>query len=370
YLISEAMFHLGVPTTRALSLVSTGEEVVRDMFYNGNAKPEPGAIVSRLAPNFLRFGTFEILTARDETENLRNLTEWTIGKYFPHLTGKDKILHWYREIVERTADLMVEWQRVGFVHGVMNTDNMSVMGLTIDYGPFSFLDQYDLNFTPNTTDLPGRRYAFGNQASVAYWNLGRMASAILPLFDKPEPLEQALAEYEKIFWDKYYSMMAGKLGLDSIGEAERKLISEFEKVLSETGPDMTIFYRLLSELPENFPREKIIDFFSKCFYDAPGPSQEKDFLDLIMSYSKRLAKNNRPVSKSREIMKKANPKFILRNYLLHQAIEELEAGSNELFLKLEAAVLNPYDENSDQFFVRRPQWANDKAGCSMLSCSS
>src|SRR5690606_33471800 len=133
-----------------------------------------------------------ILAARNEHANLNKLVNWTINNFYPHIKGEKRIIRWFEEVVERTADLMVEWHRVGFVHGVMNTDNMSILGLTIDYGPFSFIDDYDPNFTPNTTDLPGKRYAFGNQPSIGYWNLGKLASALLPLFDGPEDLEEAL----------------------------------------------------------------------------------------------------------------------------------------------------------------------------------
>lgn len=371
YLISEAMHNLGIPTTRALSLVKTGEEVVRDMFYNGNPRPEPGAIICRLSPSFLRFGSFEILTARNEPENLKNLVNYTIDKYFPHPQGEDKILLWFREIMESTAVLIVEWLRVGFVHGVMNTDNMSVLGLTLDYGPFSFLDQYDHNFTPNTTDLPGRRYAFGKQASVASWNLTRMASAILPLVKTSEDLEKILADYEKMFWTKYYRMKAQKLGLDEVREKDKNLINNFEKVISEVQPDMTIFYRLLCDFPEDMNDEtEIINFFSESFYDEPGEELKKEFLELLRDYSGRMKKNKIERKTSREIMKKANPKFILRNYLLFEAIEELEDGKDELFRNLEEALKDPYSEKFPEFFTKRPEWANEKAGCSTLSCSS
>lgn len=149
----------------------------------------------RASPSFLRFGNFEILAARQEISNLKKLVDWTIEKFYPHIKDQNhenKIILWFKEIVERTADLIVEWLRVGFVHGVMNTDNMSILGLTIDYGPFSFLDDYDINFTPNTTDLPGRRYAFGKQASIGYWNLGCLASALAPLFPDTKKLTKPL----------------------------------------------------------------------------------------------------------------------------------------------------------------------------------
>lgn len=370
YFVSEAMHHLGIPTTRALSLISTGEEILRDMFYNGNPKYEPGAIVTRVAPSFLRFGNFEILAARNDINNLEKLVNWTINKYFPHLQGEDKIIRWFEEIVQKTAILMVEWQRVGFVHGVMNTDNMSILGLSIDYGPFSFLDNYDPNFTPNTTDLPGRRYAFGNQASVAYWNLGRMASAILPLLEDSEKLETALKSYENIFWSQYFNMMGRKLGLDKVEESEKKLIADLEDMLAEIQPDMTLFYRLLIDFCSEFSEEEILKHFEKSFYNELTYIQKGQFLKFFQNYSEKLKNNQISRSKSREIMSKANPKFILRNYLLHQTIEELEKGENTLFLKLQDALKDPYSDSATKFFSKRPDWASKKAGCSMLSCSS
>lgn len=370
YLMSEAMHHLGVPTTRALSLVSTGDRILRDMFYNGNAAYEPGAIVMRVSESFLRFGSFEMPAARKEIDNLQKLVNWTIANYFPHIKGENKILTWYKEVIESTARLMVEWQRVGFVHGVMNTDNMSILGLTIDYGPFSFIDDYDPSFTPNTTDLPGRRYAFGNQPSIGYWNLGRLGSALLPLLEGPGDLEKALKTYEDIFWNNYYEMMGNKLGLDKISEKDRELISSFEKVLSAVQPDMTIFYQLLIDLPSDLNGEALLDYFSGSFYNVPQENEKHDFIELIDNYIERRKKNNISEEESRAKMKKANPRFVLRNYLLHQAIEELEKGENELFEKLRMALKDPYSNQYDEFFTRRPDWASKKAGCSMLSCSS
>ena len=370
YLVSEAMHHLGVPTTRALSLVSTGEDILRDMFYDGNPEYEPGAIVMRIAPSFLRFGNFEMLASRGEINNLRKLVEWTIKQHFPHLSGENRIIEWYEEIVEKTAYLMSEWHRVGFVHGVMNTDNMSILGQTIDYGPFSFLDDYDPDFTPNTTDLPGRRYAFGKQPSIGYWNLGRLANALVPLFEDTSKLEAVLETYEPAFWNKYYFMMSRKLGIDHIEKEDRLLISHFEKVLSALKPDMSIFYRLLINLPTNFQEEKILDHFQDCFYHDLTEAEKEEFLDLIREYSERFSKNSISREDSQEKMKAANPKFILRNYLLHQAIEKLEQGDRQLFDELQDAMKNPYADQHDEFCKKRPGWATKKAGCSMLSCSS
>ncbi|MBK0403727.1 YdiU family protein [Adhaeribacter sp. BT258] len=371
YLMSEAMHYLGVPTTRALSLVSTGEGIWRDMFYNGNPQQEPGAVVMRVSESFLRFGNFEMLAARKEQENLRNLADWTISRYFQHLTGEDKVLAWFKEVVERTATLMAEWLRVGFVHGVMNTDNMSVLGLTIDYGPFSFLDDYDPHFTPNTTDLPGRRYAFGQQAAIAYWNLGCLASALAPLFTGTEELVASLEKYGDIFLEKYYAMMGNKLGLDEVKPEDSNLIAQFEETLSEIKPDMTIFYQLLIDLPLDLADEKTAAaHFQESFYNELNSTESEKLFTLVKAYSERIKQNAISQEEKTQKMRQANPRFILRNYLLHQAIEALESGDNALFVKLQAAIKEPYSLKHDEFFAKRPDWASRKAGCSMLSCSS
>ncbi|WP_347159451.1 protein adenylyltransferase SelO [Pontibacter chitinilyticus] len=370
YLMSEAMHYLGVPTTRALSLVTTGEPVLRDMFYNGNAAHEPGAIVLRVAPSFLRFGNFEMLNARKETDHLRQLVDWTIARYYPHLQGEDKVLRWFKEVVDRTAGLMVEWQRVGFVHGVMNTDNMSVLGLTIDYGPYSFLDDFDPDFTPNTTDLPGRRYAFSRQPSVAHWNLGCLAGALLPLVEKDQ-LVAALDGYKDSYWSKYYAMMGNKLGLDQVSAADTDLITQFENTLAAVKPDMTIFYQLLIDLPLYMAdAQEVAAYFNPSLYYELTPAESELLYTLIQSYLARLNTNTIKREDSQKRMRAANPRFILRNYLLHQAIEELERGENTLFLQLQEALKTPYTCKDDTFFEKRPEWASQKAGCSMLSCSS
>jgi len=371
YLMSEAMHNLGIPTTRALSLVTTGDKILRDMFYNGNAAYEPGAIVMRTAPSFLRFGSFEMPAARKEVENLRNLVNWTIDHFYPHIHGEDRIIRWFLEVQKRTAELMVEWMRVGFVHGVMNTDNMSILGLTIDYGPYSFVDDYDANFTPNTTDLPGRRYAFGNQPAVAHWNLGCLANALVPLFDKTDDLEKALREYKSIYLEKYFTMMANKLGFDQLRDGDKKLIIEVEELLNELGPDMTIFFQLLIDIEDKIDSpDEVYIHFQDSFYNEPSSDEKQRLYDTLIKYLTRIASNTCERKESRDKMKAANPRFILRNYLLHQAIEELEKGSDKLFLELQEAIKNPYSDRFDKFFAKRPDWASRKAGCSMLSCSS
>lgn len=371
FLMSEAMHHLGIPTTRALSLVATGDPVLRDMFYNGNAQYEPGAIVMRVAPSFLRFGNFEILAARNEVENLEKLVYWTIEKHYPHIQGDDRIVKWFREVVERTAKMIVEWLRVGFVHGVMNTDNMSILGLTIDYGPFSFLDDYDPDFTPNTTDLPGRRYAFGQQASIGLWNLNALANAIAALLEDPQVLVKELEYYKEVYFKSYHSMLANKLGFDRVREEDIKFFEQLAFLLSKVKPDVTIFYQLLIELPLDLnDNNEIINHFNESFYNDLNEEEKELFARIIRIYKDRINKNEISKADSEALMRKNNPRFILRNYLLHQSIEDLEKGDDQLFNRLLVALKEPYSENHDEFFKKRPAWATKKAGCSMLSCSS
>src|SRR2546423_1406866 len=229
FMCSEAMFHLGVPTTRALSLVGTGEAVIRDMFYDGHPRPEPGAIVCRVAPSFVRFGNFQILAANNELEALRSLADYVIREHFPG----HSYASWYREVCRRTAALMVDWMRLGFVHGVMNTDNMSILGLTIDYGPYGWLEGYDAAWTPNTTDAQGRRYCYGNQPHIALWNLARLAEALLPLMEK-ETLEHGLNLYADTFNPAWQRALAQKLGLAALDKpGDDELTKELLEALLE-----------------------------------------------------------------------------------------------------------------------------------------
>jgi len=370
YLMSEAMHYLGIPTTRALALVATGDQVLRDMFYDGRTAFEPGAIVMRTAPSFLRFGSFEMLAARQETAQLQQLTDWTIDQFYPHITAENKTISWFKEVLDRTAALIVEWLRVGFVHGVMNTDNMSVLGLTIDYGPYSFLDDYDPNFTPNTTDLPGRRYAFGRQHTVAYWNLGCLASAIAPLFENTDELSAALEDYKTIYLEKYYRMMGNKLGLDAIREGDHLLIDDLEETLDRIKPDMTIFFQLLITLPADADAEVILQHFQPSFYQEPEQESQDKLISTLSSYLSRIRRNEISAEASKTLMRANNPRFILRNYLLHQVIQEMEKGENTLFLKLQEAMKTPYSADHDEFFKLRPEWAITQPGSSTLSCSS
>ena len=218
------------------------------MFYDGHPRAEPGAIVCRVAPSFLRFGNFELFAARGEVELLTRLADYTLRHHFPELgaPSPETYAAWLTEICRRTALLMAHWMRVGFVHGVMNTDNMSILGLTIDYGPFGFLDNYDPDFTPNTTDAGERRYRFSNQPRVAKWNLIKLAEALYPLIGSIPPLEEALVAYTETYEAEESRLFAAKLGLTT---ADKSLVDELFQVLALVETDMTLFFRGLANVP-------------------------------------------------------------------------------------------------------------------------
>ena len=369
YLMSEAMFHLGISTTRALSLSLTGEKVARDIMYNGNVDFEQGAVIIRTSETFLRFGHFELLAARNEIDTLQKLADFSIEKYFPEIdeNSPQKYLAFFEKVAEKTADMIVDWLRVCFTHGVMNTDNMSIIGNTIDYGPFSFLDEYNLNFTSNTTDLPGRRYAFGKQAHIAHWNLMQLANALFPLIKDEAALEQILINYSEMFWKKHDEMMAKKFGFEKLEKYDADFFTSWQKLMEEISIDYTLFFNQLESIGDN---TNIIEHFGNCFYQIPNHEQETLMVEFVENYKQRLSNNQISREESRKIMQKTNPKFVLRNYLLYNCIAEMEEGKTELFDKLWNALQNPYKEIYPEFSVKRPEKYEGVVGCSSLSCSS
>ncbi len=384
FLCSEAMHHLGVPTTRALSLILTGEQVVRDMFYNGNPAPEPGAVVCRVAPSFIRFGSFEIFSSRGEIDLLSQLVNYTISIDFPQLLsnnqtlGKDIYIEWFKTICKTTAEMIVHWQRVGFVHGVMNTDNMSIMGLTIDYGPYGWLDDYDPDWTPNTTDAGERRYRFGQQPQIALWNLVQLANAIYPLIDEVEPLQQALTVYNQTFDTGWNKMMADKLGFKRFNpETDAELCKELLALLAEVETDMAIFYRrlaLLDASSEKVTDSQLIEPIEDAWYrlDALTKDYKSRFASWLRKYQLRLQQDGATQADKKQRMDAVNPKYVLRNYLSQQAIDKAEQGDYSMINELLEVMRHPYDEQPDKanYATKRPEWARNKAGCSKLSCSS
>ena len=386
YLCSEAMFHLGVPTTRALSLVLTGEKVRRDMFYDGNPEWEPGAVVCRVAPSFTRFGNFQLFAARQDLATLRKLVDFTIRSDFPHLVAgrnddqpvpREIIESWFQEVCRRTAEMIVHWQRVGFVHGVMNTDNMSILGLTIDYGPYGWLEGYDRGWTPNTTDAQGRRYRFGNQPVVAHWNLYQLANAIVQLTETPAPLEDALEAYADLFNQGYYTMMGQKLGLPSFQpDTDQELVDDLLDVLSATETDMTIFFRRLADVELSAAN---LTSVPSCLQDAFYKPEElvgdvhSQWLSWLNRYVRRAAGTDAVPDDRRMAMNAVNPRYVLRNYMAQVAIDKLQDGDPSEIHRLLELLRRPYDEQPEheaQYFAKRPEWARVRAGCSMLSCSS
>ena len=382
FLCSEAMHHLGVPTTRALSLVATGEQVVRDMFYDGHPRPEPGAVVCRVAPSFIRFGNFEIFTSRQEQEVLRRLVDYTITTHFPQLgePSTEVYVRWLEEVCRRTAVMIAHWMRVGFVHGVMNTDNMSIHGLTIDYGPYGWLDDYDPSWTPNTTDAAGRRYRYAHQPQIGLWNLVRFAEAIYPLVEAVEPLEAALQVYSETLQDEQRRMTARKLGLNELRGDDETLVEELDRVLQLAETDMTIFYRRLADVPAEAPAdqaasdEALLAPLADAYY-APAEvsaDQRRQIAAWLRRYLARALRDGTPDGERRRRMHAANPKYVLRNYLAQLAIDKAEEGDGSLVKELLDVVRRPYDEQPEreEYARKRPDWARHRPGCSMLSCSS
>jgi uncharacterized protein YdiU (UPF0061 family) len=375
FLCSEAMHHLGVPTTRALSLVATGESVVRDMFYDGNPQAEPGAIVCRVAPSFIRFGSFEIFAQRNDYDLLRQLADYTITTDFPALgaSGLDTYAAWFNEVCRRTALMIVHWMRVGFVHGVMNTDNMSILGLTIDYGPYGWLENYDPHWTPNTTDAEGRRYRFGQQPQIALWNLVQLANALYPLFNDVAPLEAGIALYKETYEREWLRMMRNKLGLASAGTEDLALITQLLSAFSHTETDMTLFFRHLADVDFTAAPSAVPPVLTQAWYDAEAPAAaQQALLSWLQLYQHRLQQEQTPAAARINLMNQVNPLYVPRNYLAQLAIDAATEGDISKLDELMEVLKRPYTEQQGKAHLagKRPDWARQRAGCSMLSCSS
>lgn len=376
YLCAEAMYYLGVPTTRSLSLILSGDEVLRDILYNGNPAYEKGAIVCRVAPSFIRFGSFEMLTARNELKNLKEFVAYNIKYYFPEIKGepKEQYIQFFKTVADTTREMILNWQRVGFVHGVMNTDNMSIHGITIDYGPYGWLENYDPNWTPNTTDSQNRRYRFGNQPQVAQWNLFQLANALYPLINEAEPLEKILESFITDFNSDYKKMILGKLGIISQADSDDEFIDYLESNLQLSETDMTIFYRNLNKIRKSDSAEKALQSIEDAFYK---PEELKDtikdnWLLWFTNYLERLNLENTSDEERIALQNSVNPKYVLRNYMAQLAIDRADEEDYSLISELYQLLKKPYDEQPEyeKWFAKRPDWARSKVGCSMLSCSS
>ncbi|KAL5983367.1 hypothetical protein ACLOJK_017451 [Asimina triloba] len=368
FLCSEVMHCLGIPTTRALCLVTTGKGVIRDMFYDGNAKEEPGAIVCRVAQSFIRFGSFQIHASRgkEDFQIVRALADYTIRHHFPHLEtihkdqssffkpeaqegssvvdlSSNKYAAWSVEVAEQTASLIAKWQGVGFTHGVMNTDNMSVLGLTIDYGPFGFLDAFDPTYTPNTTDLPGRRYCFANQPDIGLWNVAQFTStlAAAELITDDES-NFAMERYGIKFMDEYQSIMTRKLG---IGTYNKQLISRLLSNMAIDKVDYINFFRLLSNVKADtsISGDELLIPLTVVLPDISEERKEA-WASWVQAYVQELASCGVSDRQRKVAMDSINPKYVLRNYLCQSAIEAAEQGDYQEVRRLLKVMERPYDE--------------------------
>ncbi|MCG9792615.1 protein adenylyltransferase SelO [Flavobacterium algicola] len=375
YLCSEAMFHLGVPTTRALSLALSGDEVLRDVLYNGNPAYEKGAIVSRIAPSFLRFGNYQLFASRQDHETLKTLVDYTIKHFYSDLgsPSTETYLQFFQQVADKSLDMVLHWQRVGFVHGVMNTDNMSILGLTIDYGPYGWLEGYDYGWTPNTTDSQNKRYRYGKQGEMVLWNLYQLANSLYPLINEASGLEAVLESYRTKYDEKYLTMMRSKIGLYTDREEDAALIQLMEENLHLTETDMTIFFRNLSYFEQDKPEEGF-EHIKDAFYHSleENPEIIEIWRNWFQQYSVRLAFENENDNPRAVKMNTYNPKYVLRNYMSQLAIDAADKGDYSLIDELFKLLKNPYDEQPEyqKWFAKRPDWARNKVGCSMLSCSS
>jgi uncharacterized protein YdiU (UPF0061 family) len=374
YLMSEAMYHLGVPTTRALSLCLTGDQVLRDMMYDGNAAYEKGAVVCRVSQSFIRFGNFQIFAARKDLSNLKKLLDYTLLHHYPHITGDDdkqRYVDFFREVSQKTLSLMIEWQRVGFVHGVMNTDNMSILGETIDYGPYGWVDNYDPDWTPNTTDRATKRYRFANQPYIGQWNLAQLANAIYPLTEEADPLMEILNSYKTAYQEQSITMLMNKIGLTH-HEINNSYIVELDQLMKAANLDMTLFYRQLSTIHSLDSPEEAWTKIIPAYYDEPSQDTKKKWSAWLTGYLKHIKIAQATDDKRQAKMKAMNPKYVLRNYMAQMAIDEAEKGTYDLIHELYTLLQNPYAEQieMEKWYAKRPEWAKNKIGCSALSCSS
>jgi uncharacterized protein YdiU (UPF0061 family) len=356
YLCSEAMFALGIPTTRALAIAGSDAPVFRET-------PETAAVLTRVAPSHLRFGTFEFFHYRGDAEAVRLLADYAIGRFYPDLAalaeGAERYAAFLRSVVERTARLIAQWQAVGFAHGVMNTDNMSILGLTLDYGPFGFLDAYDAGFICNHTD-EGERYAFERQPTVGLWNCHALAAALGSLVRKDDA-DAALAAYEPAFRGRYLELLRAKFGLAVAHHDEDvDLFGACLTALQHGGVDYTTFFRALSSLGrESTPYD---DTLALLF------ENRAEWYDLQRRYRDRLAHEPRDDAARHAAMRAVNPKYVLRNHLAQRAIEAAQQRDYSDIARLHDLLRRPFEEHPDNEAYAAPP--PDSERHIVVSCSS
>lgn len=352
YLCCAAMRGLGIPTTQALCLVGSDDKVYREQI-------ETGAMLVRMAPSHVRFGTFEVFYYRKQHEHLKTLADYVIDQHFPHLRDAgEKYVRFFAEVVERTAKLIAQWQAVGWAHGVMNTDNMSILGLTLDYGPYGFMDDYDAGFICNHSDHNGR-YAFNQQPYIGLWNLSCLAQALLPLAEK-DALKAGLEIYQSLFDREYLTLMRKKFGLVAEQAEDDELIRDFLGLLQDSHADHTIMFRELST-------------FSTADGAANEPLREhflnRDrFDEWAVRYRDRLRHERSHDDERCSRMNRVNPRYVLRNYLVQTAIEKAQNKDFSEIDRLFTLLQDPFTDQQDMeaYALPPPNWGKHLA----ISCSS
>lgn len=363
YLASIAMAGLGIPTTRALCIVGSDAPVYRETV-------ETSAILTRLAPSHVRFGNFEMFFYREQYDTLGPLAEHVIDAHFAQIRsttrpGPERYKAWAAEVIRRTAELLADWQAIGFCHGVMNTDNMSILGLTLDYGPYGFLDHFDPGWVCNHSDTAGR-YAYDQQPQVALWNLGRFVQAILPLLsDEPEQAiaigQDLLQAYRGQFEAAYLARMGAKLGLSSPTPDDRELIDGLLKLMARDQADFTRSFRALSSVSDNGPESDHV---------LQDEFKDRDAISGWLTQWRLRVNTQGPANgeERRRAMHAVNPKYVLRNYLAQAAIENAQAGDYSEIERLQAILSKPFEEQPEyEDYARLPPAS---AALISVSCSS
>ncbi len=351
YLASEAMAGLGIATSRALALVTSDTPVYRESV-------ETGAIVTRVAPSFVRFGSFEHWA--NDAERLRELLDYVLRDFYPELrqdgdSEQERVCRFLQEVTRRSAEMVADWQTVGFCHGVMNTDNMSILGLTIDYGPYGFMDRFQLDHVCNHSDTQGR-YAWNRQPSVVHWNLYRLASALMGLDLDAQALQETLQTFERHFLARYYANLQAKLGLRTWTEADAALVDDWWRLLHDSGADFTLSFRALAHAPA----------IPEAFLELFGHSEAAR--DWLQNYRQRLAMDGSDTPQRIVDMNRVNPLYVLRNYLAEQAIQAAAQGDASEIDTLMRLLSDPYTERPgyQAYAAVPPDW-----GCRLeVSCSS
>ena len=345
-------------TVVALMVTGSDKPVIRETV-------ETSAVVTRMAPSFVRFGSFEHWRYRNNPEELRILADYVIKAFYPALLdAANPYLALLEEVTRRTARLIAHWQAVGFMHGVMNTDNMSILGITLDYGPFGFMEAFDVDHICNHTDQGGR-YSYANQVPVGHWNCYALANALLPLIDDQEAAKAALDVYVDAYGEKFDELLHAKLGLNTVQENDRQLADDMFKLMQANRVDFTLFFRRLGDLKLDVPDA------DRAAADAPLRDLFPDrtaFDAWAVEYRARLRQEGSVDVQRRVAMHAVNPKYVLRNYLAQVAIEKAQNGDYAEVRRLLAVLERPFDEQpeNDAYAALPPDWASHLE----VSCSS